>query len=123
MISSHALDEIEKMTPDWYHRKGDCFIREPVETVQSQHSSNICLRTSADDMVAALLGLDVNQTQLTNQGILLHYADAQLAQVVKRLVLADVAVYRVFEVSKSLEELFHRLHPVMSCRGCYAETF
>ena len=58
-------------------------------------------------MVAALLGLDVNQTQLTEQGILLpHYADAQLAQVVKRLVLADVAVYRVFEVSKSLEELF-----------------
>lgn len=108
MISSHALDEIEKMvTQIGIIGKGKLLYQGTIEQFKSQHSSNICLRTSSDDMVAALLGLDVNQTQLTEQGILLpHYADAQLAQVVKRLVLADVAVYRVFEVSKSLEELF-----------------
>lgn len=108
MISSHALDEIEKMvTQIGIIGKGRLLYQGTIGQFKSQHSSNICLRTSANDKVAALLGLDVNQTQLTEQGILLpHYDDAQLAQVVKRLVLADVAVYRVFEVSKSLEELF-----------------
>lgn len=108
MISSHALDEIEKMvTQIGIIGKGKLLYQGTIEQFKSKHSSNICLRTSANDKVAAFLGLDVSQIQLTEQGILLpHYADAQLAQVVKRLVLADVAVYRVFEVSKSLEELF-----------------
>lgn len=108
MISSHALDEIEKMvTQIGIIGKGKLLYQGTISQFKSQHSGQICLKTSDDNKALALLGLDVNRAQLTEQGLMLpNYPDDVVAQLVKRLVLADIAVYRVFEVNKSLEELF-----------------
>ena len=108
MISSHALDEIEKMvTQIGIIGKGKLLYQGTISQFKSQHSGQICLKTSADDKALALLKLDASRVQVTEQGLMLsNYPDDVVADLVKRLVLADIAVYRIFEVNKSLEELF-----------------
>ncbi|WP_307976218.1 ABC transporter ATP-binding protein [uncultured Streptococcus sp.] len=108
MISSHALDEIEKMvTQIGIVGKGKLLYQGTIRQFKSQHSGQICLKTSADDKALALLKLDASRVQVTEQGLMLsNYPDDVVADLVKRLVLADIAVYRIFEVNKSLEELF-----------------
>ncbi len=108
MISSHALDEIEKMvTQIGIIGKGKLLYQGTIRQFKSQHSGQICLKTSADDKALALLKLDASRVQVTEQGLMLsNYPDDVVADLVKRLVLADIAVYRIFEVNKSLEELF-----------------
>lgn len=108
MISSHALDEIEKMvTLIGIIGKGKLLYQGTVEQFKSQYSRSICLRTSDDMLAVSLLDLDPNDVKATDQGLLLSYlSDEQVALTVKRLLEADVAIYRIYEVTKSLEELF-----------------
>lgn len=108
MISSHALDEIEKMvTQIGIIGKGKLLYQGTVEHFKSQHSGHICLKTSDDDKALVLLGLDASRVQLTEQGLMLpHVSDNQVAQMVRTIVEADIAVYRIIEMTKSLEELF-----------------
>lgn len=108
MISSHALDEIEKMvTQIGIIGKGKLLYQGTVEHFKSQHSGNICLKTSDDDKVLTLLKLDNRRVQLTEQGLIMpHISDNQIAQMVRTIVEADIAVYRIVEMTKSLEELF-----------------
>ncbi|WP_165209078.1 ATP-binding cassette domain-containing protein [Streptococcus tangpeifui] len=108
MISSHALDEIEKMvTQIGIIGKGRLLYQGTIEQFKSQHSSNICLKTSDDELVVSLLDFAPNDVKATEQGLLLpHLSDEQIAEIVKRLLAADVDVYRIYEVTKSLEELF-----------------
>lgn len=108
MISSHALDEIEKMvTQIGIIGKGRLLYQGTVEQFKSQHSSNICLKTSDDELVVSLLDFATNDVKVTEKGLLLpHLSDEQIAETVKRLLAADVDVYRIYEVTKSLEELF-----------------
>lgn len=108
MISSHALDEIEKMvTQIGIVGKGKLLYQGTIRQFKSQHSGQICLKTSADNKALSLLKLDASRVQVTEQGLMLsNYPDDVVADLVKRLVLADIAVYRIFEVNKSLEELF-----------------
>lgn len=108
MISSHALDEIEKMvTQIGIIGKGKLLYQGTVEQFKSQHSRSICLRTSDDVLAVSLLDFNPNDVKVTDQGLLLpHLSDEQIALIVKRLLDADVAVYRIYEVTKSLEELF-----------------
>ncbi|EMC03345.1 hypothetical protein SMU68_03577 [Streptococcus mutans NFSM1] len=108
MISSHALDEIEKMvTLIGIIGKGKLLYQGTVEQFKSQYSRSICLRTSDDMLAVSLLDLAPNDVKATDQGLLLSYlSDEQVALTVKRLLEADVAIYRIYEVTKSLEELF-----------------
>lgn len=108
MISSHALDEIEKMvTLIGIIGKGKLLYQGTVEQFKSQYSRSICLRTSDDMLAVSLLDLDPNDVKATDQGLPLSYlSDEQVALTVKRLLEADVAIYRIYEVTKSLEELF-----------------
>lgn len=108
MISSHALDEIEKMvTQIGIIGKGRLLYQGTVEQFKSQHSSNICMKTSDDELAVSLLGFAPNDVKTTERGLLLpHLADDQVAETVKHLLAANIAVYRIYEVTKSLEELF-----------------
>ncbi|EMC29000.1 ABC transporter ATP-binding protein [Streptococcus mutans ST6] len=87
--------------------KGKLLYQGTVEQFKSQYSRSICLRTSDDMLAVSLLDLDPNDVKATDQGLLLSYlSDEQVALTVKRLLEADVAIYRIYEVTKSLEELF-----------------
>lgn len=87
--------------------KGKLLYQGTVEQFKRQYSRSICLRTSDDMLAVSLLDLDPNDVKATDQGLLLSYlSDEQVALTVKRLLEADVAIYRIYEVTKSLEELF-----------------
>ncbi|MGT2754516.1 ABC transporter ATP-binding protein [Streptococcus ovis] len=103
MISSHALDEIEKMvTQIGIIGSGKLLYQGTIEHFKSQHSGKLCLRTSDDALAASLLGV-----ALVDESLLLPImSDEEVGQVVHRLVVADVCIYRIYEVTKSLEELF-----------------
>lgn len=105
MISSHALDEIEKMvTKIGIIGQGKLLYQGTISDFKRQHSGHIGLRTSDDELAAAILSLPM---EMADAGLLTPlWSDEQVALAIKRLVDAGIAVYRVVEVTKSLEELF-----------------
>lgn len=103
MISSHALDEIEKMvTQIGIIGSGKLLYQGTIEHFKSQHSGKLYVRTSNDALAASIVGVE-----LTEDGLLFPMlADAEIGQVVQRLVASGISIYRIYEVTKSLEELF-----------------
>ncbi|TCD46002.1 ABC transporter ATP-binding protein [Streptococcus sp. X16XC17] len=105
MISSHALDEIEKMvTKIGIIGKGKLLYQGTIAEFKRQHSGHICLRTSEDERVSALLGVEAEC--IGGEMLLPMWSDQKVAGAIERLVRAGIAVYRVMEVTQSLEELF-----------------
>lgn len=108
MISSHALDEIEKMvTQIGIIGQGKMLYQGTVEAFKNQYRSKICLQTSDNQAVVDLLGLPPQQVEWRDKAILLPYmTDDAVSGLVKELVARDIAVYRLSDEVKSLEELF-----------------
>ncbi|MEY8462430.1 ABC transporter ATP-binding protein [Streptococcus merionis] len=103
MISSHALDEIEKMvTQIGIIGSGKLLYQGTIEHFKSQHSGNLCLRTSDDALAASHLKIELVEDTL----LLPMISDEQLGRMVEGLVAAEIGIYRIYEVTKSLEELF-----------------
>ncbi|MBY5033711.1 ABC transporter ATP-binding protein [Streptococcus gallolyticus] len=104
MISSHALDEIEKMvTQIGIVGKGKLLYQGTVEQFKHRHGGRIFLRTSDNPLASALLDMG----EVTENGLLLSYQpDEVVAQYLEKLMKAGIQIYRVNEQEKSLEELF-----------------
>lgn len=106
MISSHALDEIEKMvTQIGIIGKGQLLYQGTVEQFKHRHASQILLRTSDDALAQTVLSAYPSERRA--DGLLLPYvADEEVASWVQVLAGKGVSLYRISDCSKSLEELF-----------------
>lgn len=106
MISSHALDEIEKMvTQIGIIGKGKVLYQGTVEQFKHRHASQILLRTSDDALAQTVLS--AYPSERTADGLLLPYAaDEEVGSWVQVLGSQGVSLYRISDRSKSLEELF-----------------
>lgn len=106
MISSHALDEIEKMvTQIGIIGKGQLLYQGTVEQFKHRHASQILLRTSDDALAQTVLSAYPSERRA--DGLLLPYvADEEVASWVQVLASQGISLYRISDRSKSLEELF-----------------
>lgn len=106
MISSHALDEIEKMvTQIGIIGKGQLLYQGTVEQFKHRHASQILLRTSDDALAQTVLSAYPSERRA--DGLLLPYvADEEVASWVQVLASQGISLYRISDCSKSLEELF-----------------
>lgn len=106
MVSSHALDEIEKMvTQIGIIGRGKLLYQGTIDQFKHRHASQLFVRTSDDALAREVLApLSI---EMVDKGLLLPYAsDEEVVEWVHRLARAGVSVYRISDRSKSLEELF-----------------
>ncbi|CRH90744.1 putative ABC transporter ATP-binding protein [Chlamydia trachomatis] len=104
MISSHALDEIEKMVNQiGIIGKGQLLYQGTVDHFKQQHNGKINLRTSDNQLARAVLEMG---EVVENELVLPYQKDELVATHLAKLIKAGLAIYRVSEHQQSLEELF-----------------
>ncbi|WP_124057825.1 ABC transporter ATP-binding protein [Vaginisenegalia massiliensis] len=106
MVSSHALDEIERMvTQIGIIGQGKLLYQGTIDNFKQHQSRAILMRTSDNQLAASIMGIP--NVIMTDGAIKFSYVDDnQIASYLKKLVKANIEVYRIYEEHKSLEELF-----------------
>lgn len=105
LISSHILDEIEKIsTHIGILREGNLVYNGSLEEYRRLHPPFISLRTSDNKKVLELLNLDQSNIQ-ENKIILGKKSNQEIAGIVNFLH-GEVDIYRIEEERESLEKLF-----------------
>lgn len=105
LISSHILDEIEKIsTHIGILREGNLVYNGSLEEYRRLHPPFISLRTSDNKKVLELLNLDQSNIQ-ENKIILGKKSNQEIASIVNFLH-GEVDIYRIEEERESLEKLF-----------------
>ncbi|VEJ34589.1 Daunorubicin/doxorubicin resistance ATP-binding protein DrrA [Aedoeadaptatus ivorii] len=106
MLSSHDLDEIEKMADTiGIIGKGKMLYEGDMAAFKNRYRGEIRLRTSDDERAAMVLE-DV-RAKLEGGYIAVAYGeDARIGAINRRLTEAGIDVYRIYESLRSLEELF-----------------
>lgn len=109
MISSHILDEVEKMVDNiGIINKGELLYNGSVESFKVQHGAQLALRTSNNKEALFILS-EYNGIIEENILKIPIVEDVEVGEVVNRLVREKIEVYRVYESVKSLEKLFIEL--------------
>ncbi|WP_101773966.1 ABC transporter ATP-binding protein [Peptostreptococcus faecalis] len=105
-ISSHILDEVEKMVDTiGIINRGNIIYKGSLEDFKVQHGSQISVKTSNNEKSLLLLEdynpkLEVDVVQLP------MIEDKKISEIIKILVNNNIDIYRVFESTQSLEKLF-----------------
>ncbi|SEP80597.1 ABC-2 type transport system ATP-binding protein [Ignavigranum ruoffiae] len=106
MVSSHALDEIEKMASQiGILAQGELLYQGTIENFKHHQRRSFCIKTSDNELACSLLNLP-NQSIQADEIQLPYQEDARVAQMNQQLVQAGIEVYRLYENVRSLEELF-----------------
>ncbi|WP_054956958.1 ABC transporter ATP-binding protein [Paenibacillus dakarensis] len=108
LISSHLLSEVEQMAGRvGIIREGQLVFQDTIQSLISQSSSGMRLSVSEPELAMGL-ALDLGcEGKLCGSILEMEpMQDAQVSQLVKRLVENDHAVYRVEEKRRSLEDIF-----------------
>lgn len=109
MISSHILDEVEKIADHiGIINRGEFVYEGSITQFKAAHGSKISFRTS-DDENAAMLLENFNPKLEDNRLSLPNLSDVEIGRAIKILIESNIYVYRVFEDTKSLEQLFIEL--------------
>lgn len=106
MVSSHALDEIERMVSQiGIIGQGEMLYQGTIEDFKRHQSRAILMKTSNNQLAASLLSIP--NAIITDNTLKFSYVNDQIiADYLKRLITANIEVYRIYEEHKSLEELF-----------------
>lgn len=105
LISSHILDEIEKIsTHIGILREGNLVYNGSLDEYRRLHPPFISLRTSDNNKALELLNLDQSNIQ-ENKIILGKKSNQEIASIVNFLH-GEVDIYRIEEEKESLEKLF-----------------
>lgn len=109
MISSHILGEMEKMVDQiGIINRGNLLYQGNVMDFKHKFGSEIALKTS--DNSKALTLLDRYHPKIAEDYLSIHNTShQQIAQMIKSLISANIDIYRVYDISKSLEDLFIEL--------------
>ncbi len=105
LISSHNLDEIEKLASHiGIIQRGKLLFDGSLTAFRREQPPEIEIRTSNDARAAQLLGQEWNaRSESIRLGA---QRDAVVARAVRTLIEEGIEIYRVVEVEKSLEQLF-----------------
>ncbi|WP_416334918.1 ABC transporter ATP-binding protein [Anaerococcus sp. DFU013_CI05] len=105
LISSHILDEIEKIsTHIGILRDGKLVYNGSLDDYRKLHPPVISIVTSDNILAAKLLGLD--NSNIINDRLVLGNKDKEVVARIIKHIINDVNVYRVEEEKESLEKLF-----------------
>ncbi|MDO5715317.1 MAG: hypothetical protein Q4P25_01915 [Tissierellia bacterium] len=106
LISSHILDEIEKMvTHIGVIHQGKLLFDGSLKTFKEQQPPHIILKTSDDSKVMDLLQLPAENYK--GNGVFLEsVSDQEIGRKARFLIEQGVELYRIEEEKKSLEEVF-----------------
>lgn len=106
LISSHILDEIEKMaTHIGIINRGKLLFDGSLSELKGQMKPELILRTSDDDRAAMLL-TDKMKVKFKEDLRITARTDEEVASMVKFLIDRGIDIFRISEISKSLEEQF-----------------
>lgn len=106
MVSSHALDEIERMVNKiGIIANGKLLFQGTINEFKEQYSTSIYLKTSNNDKA---LGLINNPKAFIEHELIVLpcVSDKNIFKLISKLIENGIEVYRIFEKDKSLEELF-----------------
>lgn len=106
MISSHALDEIEKMAQSIaIIGDGKIMYQGKIEDFKSSYHGQIRIQTNDNEKL--LLLLKNYRPKLENKDLVLPpISNKEISKIVKLALDNNLEIYRITEKSKSLEELF-----------------
>lgn len=106
MISSHALDEIEKMANEiGIIGKGKLLYQGRVDQFKARYKGHIMLKTSDNERASLLL--EGYKARLGQSFVSIDYLeDEKIEDIVELLVENSIGIYRIWEEVKSLEDLF-----------------
>lgn len=109
MISSHILDEMEKMVTNiGIINKGHMIFEGNLKEFKKSSHPSIYFKTSNPQK--SLLALHEKGAELRNDGVVLtDVPDDEIAYCVKRIIDSGIDIFRIEEKTKSLEELFIQL--------------
>ncbi len=109
MISSHILGEVEKMADNiGIINRGELLYQGKTTDFKNSFGQEIAFKTSNNE--ASLNFLDEYNPKLNKDYISIKNAsDLEISKIIKKLQDNNIDVYRVFDVSKSLEDLFIEL--------------
>lgn len=106
MISSHILSEIDQMAAVvGIINHGELIFQEQMTVLNAQREPYIILRTSDNSRACQILR-NMNPLRTDNNLRLGAMTDEQIGAVVQSLCASGIAVYRVEEHRKSLEDIF-----------------
>ncbi len=113
LLSSHILSEVEKLVTHIGVIKGGKVVFEgDMQVLQELRQQNLTVQIKVGNVQKALEVIG-GAEQMVGEEQLIHFVlegEAELPFIVRRLVEADVEVYRVIPVANNLEELFLSLN-------------
>ncbi len=109
MISSHILGEVEKMADHiGIINKGELLYQGLCSDFKNSFGQEIAFKTSNNE--ASLNFLDKYNPKLNADYISIkNTTDLEISNIIKNLQANNINVYRIYDVSKSLEDLFIEL--------------
>lgn len=106
MISSHALDEIEKMASQiGIIGKGRLLYQGGIKEFKARYKGQIHIRSSNNEKASLILE-DLKPKWLAESLVLPYLEDREIPKILEKLAYEGVEVYRIMDQTKSLEELF-----------------
>lgn len=106
LISSHILDEIEKMaTHIGIINKGSLLFDGSLSEFRGRLKPELLIRTSNDERAAMLL-TDRYKVSYTDRLTISVDNDAEVANMVKYLLGSEIDIFRISDIRKTLEEQF-----------------
>ncbi|KFN02029.1 ABC transporter ATP-binding protein [Bacillus clarus] len=111
LISSHLLSEIDQMaTYVGIIAKGKLIFQDKIEILRQHAQHSISIMTDKPDTAwKIILAKGIPSIQEENQIILSNVSNKNVGEIVKALVTHNIAVFRIEENKKSLEEIFLQL--------------
>lgn len=108
VVSSHLLSEIDQMADHvGIIRKGELVYQDTLDSLHSHAKQQIALRTDQPATVISLLHQEgIAATKEEDYLLIPMIDDAYIAQLCRRLIEHNIALYRVEKREKSLEDIF-----------------
>ncbi len=108
LISSHLLSEIDQLaTTVGVLTKGKLIFQDSIEAMRKLAKQNISLRVSDQEEAHRLLLAKGIQTDYQKDRLILsEFTDEEIANAIQFLVQKQIAIYRVEEEKRSLEDIF-----------------
>lgn len=108
VVSSHLLSEIDQMADHvGIIRKGELVYQDTLEALHSHAKQQIALRIDQPATAISLLHQDGIAVEKEEDYLLIPMIeDAYIAQLCRRLIEHNIALYRVEKREKSLEDIF-----------------
>jgi ABC-2 type transport system ATP-binding protein len=108
LISSHLLSEIDQMaTQVGIISKGQMIFQDSIETLRNKARAQIMIKVKDAKKAKALLLAKGYLVEIENEYVICEdMADEKVATIIMILVNGGLAVYRVEEKRKSLEDIF-----------------